>query len=321
MSLIMVHSLVVSTVSTLVMAAPRAMTGNRFSSPTTRTVSGSRSLLPVLLPWPEIHLEGPGAAVLAMELPVGLGNVVGVEDGVRSGVVALGEVGFYPFGVDGAVDHDMGDMDVLGCEFTRHRLRQRPHCVLAAGEGREAAAAAQGGRRTGEDHGAISARHHRLGRLSRRQKAGEGRHLPDLAIDAGRGVANVEADVAADIEDEDFDLADLGLDLTEELDDLRLVAGVGAEGVDLAALLHDLRHQMLQLLGAAPRHHGGEAFAGEAAGDGAARRIAGADHDADLVPCHGSSPCPLSFGPICRPEGAGSREITSWPPEAACPAS
>ena len=77
-----------------------------------------------------------------------------------------------------------------------------------------------------------------------------------------------------------------------------LVARVGAEGMDLAALLHDLRHQMLQLVGAAARHDGGVALAREATGDRAARRIAGADHDADLVLGHGVSPSPpnLSAG-------------------------
>src|SRR5260221_213683 len=68
---------------------------------------------PRLLPRPEVHLEGPGRARLAMELPVGLGDVVGIEDGVGASVIALGKIRLDPFSVDGAIDHDMGDMDVL----------------------------------------------------------------------------------------------------------------------------------------------------------------------------------------------------------------
>jgi hypothetical protein len=41
--------------------------------------------------------------------------------------------------------------------------------------------------------------------------------IPDLAVDAGRRVADVEAHVASDVEDEDLDLADLGLDLAEQV--------------------------------------------------------------------------------------------------------
>jgi hypothetical protein len=179
--------------------------------------------------------------------------------------------------------------------------------MLAAGEGREATAAAQARRGAGEQHGAAAARHHGLRGLARRQEASEGRHLPDLAVDAGRRVADVEAHVAADVEDEDLDVADLGLDLAEQFYHLLLVARVGAEGVDLAALAGDLSHQVLQLVGAAPCHHGGVAFARKATGDSTARRIARTDHDTDLVSRHGRSPLP----PICRRLGDRSREITS----------
>ena len=83
-----------------------------------RMVPASRASLPRLLPRPEIHLEGPGRARLAVELPVGLGDVVGIEDGVGAGVVALREIGLDPFGVDGAVDDDMARH---GCSAVRAR--------------------------------------------------------------------------------------------------------------------------------------------------------------------------------------------------------
>src|SRR4029450_5371405 len=136
-----------------------------------------------------------------------------------------------------------------------------------------------------------------------------GRHLPDLAVHAAGRVADVEAHVAADVEDEDLDLADLSLDLAEEFDDLFLIARVGTEGMDRAALPGDLSHQMLQLVGAAPRHHRRVAFARKATGDSTARRVARTDHDTDLASRHGRSPLP----PICRWLGDRSREITSTP--------
>lgn len=39
-----------------------------------------------------------------MELPVGLGNVVGIEDRVGAGIVAIRKVGLDPFRIDGAID-------------------------------------------------------------------------------------------------------------------------------------------------------------------------------------------------------------------------
>src|SRR5262249_19098824 len=130
--------------------------------------------------------------------------------------------------------------------------------------------------------------------------------------DARGGVADVEADIAADVEDEDLDLADLGLDLGEELDHLLLVARIGAERMDLAARTGDLGHQMLQLVGVPARHHRGVALARKTTGDRSTRRIACADHDADLVSRHSRPPSSgLWLWPASR-----STEIKSWRPEA-----
>ena len=52
-----------------------------------------------LLERPQLDFLAPGRARLAVELPVGLGDVVGIEDGVGPGVVALREIGLDPFGV------------------------------------------------------------------------------------------------------------------------------------------------------------------------------------------------------------------------------
>src|SRR5207302_5448958 len=100
-------------------------------------------------------------------------------------------------------------------------------------------------------------------------------------------------------------------DLAEQRCDLLLVARIRAERMDLAALLGDLGHQVFQLVGVATGDHRGVALAREATGDGAARRIPCADHDADLVFGHRGSPSP----PLCRRQGEHSTEIKSWPLE------
>ncbi len=145
-------------------------------------------------------------------------------------------------------------------------------------------------------------RHHRLGRLARSEEAREGRHLPDLAIDAGRRVADVETDIAADIEDENLDLADLGLDPGEQLGHLRLVARVGAERMNLAAFIADPLGKRLELVGVAARHDSGVALAREATGDRSARRIPRADHDADFILGHEASP-------LCATVGGRTRRL------------
>src|SRR4029077_20222485 len=128
MSLIRSQSLVVSMVSVV-----SAVMGCLSMFEAQRTAEAPSSKLPGFLPRPEIHLERPGRPLLPVELPVDLGDIVGIEDRVGPGIVALRKVGLDPFGVDGAVDHDMGDVDVLWPQFAGHRLRQRPPRVLAAG--------------------------------------------------------------------------------------------------------------------------------------------------------------------------------------------
>src|SRR5690348_11362671 len=77
--------------------------------------------LPRLNPRPEVELVGPGAALLAMELPVIFGDGIRSENAVAllEGV-ALRKIVADEGGVDGAVDHDMRDMDALGAELAGH---------------------------------------------------------------------------------------------------------------------------------------------------------------------------------------------------------
>src|SRR5262245_52453894 len=67
---------------------------------------GSPVPSPGLDPWSQIHLVGPGAALLAVQLPVGLGDALRVQD--AAAVLECGplrEVGADELGVDGTIDH------------------------------------------------------------------------------------------------------------------------------------------------------------------------------------------------------------------------
>src|SRR5262249_31833889 len=69
-------------------------------------------------PWPQLDLEAPGAAMLAMDRKIGFGDRIRREAAVRT-VTIDG----LPGRLDLAVDDEMRDMDILRAEFARHRLR------------------------------------------------------------------------------------------------------------------------------------------------------------------------------------------------------
>ena len=130
-----------------------------------------------------------------------------------------------------------------------------------------------------EQDGAAAARHHHLGHLAAHEETGERAHLPHLEVDPRGGFADREAHIAADVEGGDLDGALLALDGLHQGDHLLLLSRVGAKGAGAAAFGLDAGHQRSQLIGVAARDAGGEALAGKAPGDGAARGIAGADDE------------------------------------------
>ena len=106
--------------------------------------------------------------------------------------------------VDHAVDHHMGDVDAVGADLAGETLGQLAQGSLGPGEGRESCGPARRGGGSGEQDRAPAAGHHDPGRLATGEEAGQGRHLPDLGIDLGRGLEHGKPDIGPDVEDHDL---------------------------------------------------------------------------------------------------------------------
>ena len=183
--------------------------------------------------------------------------------------------------------------------------------MLAAGKGGVAGAPADAGGGAREQDGAAAARQHHLGHLAAHEETGERAHLPHFEVDARGSFADREAHVAADVERGHLDGALLALDGLHQGDHLLLPSRVGAKGARAPAFGLDAGDQRSQLIGVAARDAGGEALAGKAAGDSAARGIAGTD-DEDNLPVRHAGPklracrAVRSHDPACHAAGGSS---------------
>ncbi|MNQ71950.1 hypothetical protein D3C85_866400 [compost metagenome] len=220
--------------------------------------------------------------------------MLGVEDAVLFlALVQLGEAFADKGGVDGAIDDRVGDMDALRTQLAGHALGQGAQGELGAGEGGKIGPATQGGAGAGEDDAAASAWQHDLGRLAASQEAGQGGHLPDLAIDPLGGFGDGKLHVGADIEHHRLQRADLAFDAGEQFDHLGLDPRIAAEGPRRAAFCLDGGDQRRQFVRVAAGHTGDIALAGEAFGDGAAGCVAGTHHQDCFAFSHCASPLVL----------------------------
>src|ERR1700730_2590460 len=73
--------------------------------------------LEILHPRAQLDLPGPGAAMMAVNVEIGLRDRRRLEHHVGTARIATQPL-------DAAVDDEMGDMDVLRCKLARHALRQ-----------------------------------------------------------------------------------------------------------------------------------------------------------------------------------------------------
>ena len=89
----------------------------------------------LLAPGPDVELQRPGGAVLAMKRVVGLRDRVGIEHAAFGQVRGQIREPFVDSGhVDDAVDDDVAHMDAARSERARHRLRNGPQAGLGGRE-------------------------------------------------------------------------------------------------------------------------------------------------------------------------------------------
>jgi hypothetical protein len=197
------------------------------------------ALSPRLAEGTDFEVEGPGALRLLVELPIGFSH--GSRRHQEGGVIqrvrpeSFDPPLTHPFGINAGADDEMGDMDVLGPELARSRLRNGAQSELRASESRIADAPAQVGGRADEEDVALAARQHQLRRFTPGKEAGVAGHFPDLAEHAFGRIQNRKIDVDTDIEDADFQRRVL-VRIAEERDDFFLLARIERARMDFTAL-------------------------------------------------------------------------------------
>ena len=154
----------------------------------------------------------PGAARLAMDVPVVLDDRLDAQQPVGTGLLlAVGHARQQPLALDAAVDDDMGDMEALRPELARHRLDHEAQSALGGVEGGEARPAAQRARGAGEDHRAAAERRQAAHRLAGEQEAGEAADPPGVLEVLRRHLAEIDGGVVAHVEDQQVGRRSLGI--------------------------------------------------------------------------------------------------------------
>src|SRR5579863_454760 len=83
----------------------------------------------------DIQLLRPGGGVLEMELPISLGDRLGIEHAVLAELLeGARKQRSHPVAVDRAIDDDVRNMNTLWSELARHALRDHAQTRLARGE-------------------------------------------------------------------------------------------------------------------------------------------------------------------------------------------
>src|SRR5436309_1576463 len=105
-----------------------------------RLMNIRRRFLEFFDPRSKVELQGPGAARLHVEMPVGFGDGDWVQQAVGRPLLLEMSV---PLRTDLTVNVDMGDMDPFRPQFSRHGLRQRTEAEFSDRQIGEARSAAQ----------------------------------------------------------------------------------------------------------------------------------------------------------------------------------
>src|SRR5258708_15827363 len=112
-------------------------------------------------PGPQLDLPGPGAARLAVQREIGLGDRVRVEEPVRAAFVGA-RVAFLG---DAAIDNDVAYMDILRLQFASEALREAAQGKFAHRERRRIWIALDRGAGPGEEDRAVALLRHAPRRL------------------------------------------------------------------------------------------------------------------------------------------------------------
>src|SRR5713101_2888099 len=197
--------------------------------------------LEILHPRAQLDFPGPGAAVLAVDIEIGLRYCRRLEHSVGTARVAA-------LVLDAPVDDEMGDMDVLRRELARHALREAAQSKLAHREGSGIDITLDARRGAGEqDRAAAAAQHLPSRRLPDEKAAITADHERFLDFDwvklderAARAVARVENDNVGG--------GEVARDGAEERVDIAALAGIAAIGARA-----DFRTQRCELVDPACR--------------------------------------------------------------------
>ena len=219
-----------------------------------------------------------------MELPVSLGNRVGVEQGVRG---PAGVHGAGARGRDGAVEDDVCHVDAAGVELAGQRLAEGAQAELAHREAREVGRAAERGGGAGEQDGAAAEGEHAGDDLAGAEEAAEAVGLPAGLELLGGDVGHRAREEGARVVDEDVGIAEPGSHRGEGGRDAGGIGGVGGERGGDAAGGGDLSLDVLEGLAAAGEEGHAVPRAREAAGDGRAQAGAHTEDCGDVRGCHG----------------------------------
>src|SRR5215813_4442748 len=175
-------------------------------------------------PWSQLHLPAPGAARLAENVNVALGNRVRIEQAV--GIVGRGRPALA---ADAAVNNEMRDVNAERTELAGHALRKPAQRELTHGERRRVRIALYARRGAGEQDRALPTRHHQLGRSLPDQKSGERRYAQRFLDLVRLELDQRPARAVAGVVDHDVRLTDLRFNAGEQLVDVVSLRGVAGE--------------------------------------------------------------------------------------------
>src|SRR5437667_2714733 len=133
-----------------------------------------------LHPRPELHFPCPGTAVLTMDVEVGLGDRIGLQEAVSAALIRA-RIALL---LDAAVYYEMRDVDVLGLQLTRHALSETAQAEFPHGERRRLGVALDAGGGAREQDRAVAVAQHLPRRgLAREESAVAGHHERLLDLD------------------------------------------------------------------------------------------------------------------------------------------